>query len=679
MCETKVGPYTLGKLLGQGSSAKVYLAHDDEGKPYAIKMVDRVNLNPQGRRNLKREIQISKSLSHQNVMQLVNNFCHEHFICLVVEYCEESSIEKYLLKSSLPRPNKSKWTYELLNSVRYIHSKGVIHRDIKLDNIFLTKSLEVKLGDFGLSKYIDMAKTRCGTPYYMAPEVLGQGQYSLPADIWSAGVAVFKMMYGYYPFKAGSIHELIKQQKEKVEFPEEALEEEKELIGDMLEYEQSKRKNVDQLLEARFFQREELSEEMNREKNRKHTISRFSQILEGAILRTFFEKTRITKDSNDTAATEAKDLTTADDFPEETLIDSYDCSRRVGVSINPTFSMDSQIDTIGDGTKDKSDIDFSLILLYLNLGQASYAVDRASDSVKDYSDREGASVAVASNSVDTRDNAVTSNDVFAHAKTVDASDSIDSSTQKLQDVLSEEGSEAILALFARFDKKQLQLDLLVARKEFAKYLIKSKPIAKIAETYLAASMDLKLDEMKVVGAVILAVLTILAKTENKIHWNAEEYTEIIKAIICAITEKIITRNKKACSAAEGISKDCKTFIHFRAEFIKIAKKFARAAINGNKISGRVITENAQAAKSGIVSEAEEKVEKKALKEKESQHGLQVAKVVSAFRNVDDKQDVIADVILNNSNGLEFIIGSKQNQYTREKIILGTMNLIVNLI
>ena len=360
----QIGQYLIDKFLDQGSSAKVYLVHDEERKQFALKVVDRLKLNPQGLRNLRREIKISKTLSNPNIMKLSNDFCHENFVCMVFELCEGSSIEKYLLKSNAPRPYQSKWTYQLLNGIRYIHCKGIIHRDIKLDNIFLTKSLEAKLGDFGLSKLIDMAKTRCGTPYYMAPEVLRQSDYSCTADIWSAGVTIFKMLYGYYPYMAGDIQGLRELQKEEVYFPEEAEEDEKELINNMLEYEQSKRKNVDQLLECSFFRREELEEEMIEERWRKSRLGRLVKVWENATVRCFLGKARARLGANYKEAPRGEILHEADNATEERLSNGADFSfpfRR-----RPDYLTDCKKDIVMDGAEESSHLATSHSLLSIN-------------------------------------------------------------------------------------------------------------------------------------------------------------------------------------------------------------------------------------------------------------------------------------------------------------------------
>lgn len=99
-----------------------------------------------------------------------------------------------------------------MNGLQHCHSRSIIHRDIKLDNILLSETGIIKIGDFGVSKEIskgEFIKNRCGTPIYIAPEILREIPYDgIKADIWSAGIVLYAMLYGTFPFKGDCINAL---------------------------------------------------------------------------------------------------------------------------------------------------------------------------------------------------------------------------------------------------------------------------------------------------------------------------------------------------------------------------------------------------------------------------------------------------------------------------------------
>ena len=100
----------------------------------------------------------------------------------------------------------------MVSGLHYCHSKGILHRDIKLDNILLSADGEVKICDFGVSKVIrrgEILTEQCGTPAYIAPEILkDRGYEGFGVDIWSAGVVLYAMLYGIVPFRANNMNEL---------------------------------------------------------------------------------------------------------------------------------------------------------------------------------------------------------------------------------------------------------------------------------------------------------------------------------------------------------------------------------------------------------------------------------------------------------------------------------------
>ena len=118
-----------------------------------------------------------------------------------------------------------KLIYHVSDAVRVLHGMGVVHRDIKLANILLTKDFAVKLSDFGFAKTVNhLMETYCGTPMNMAPEILLRQQYTLKCDIWSLGIVLFQLAYGKLPFspdKGKGIYDLIEiiQDFKEVTFP----------------------------------------------------------------------------------------------------------------------------------------------------------------------------------------------------------------------------------------------------------------------------------------------------------------------------------------------------------------------------------------------------------------------------------------------------------------------------
>ena len=116
-----------------------------------------------------------------------------------MEYCGGGDLRTYIkkLKQPLPEDQVMFWFKQMVSGINYIHERKILHRDLKPDNIFLTSWFQLKIGDFGLSKCLsrtfDMASTWCGTPVYMAPEVLGGKPYDQKADMWGLGCVLYEL------------------------------------------------------------------------------------------------------------------------------------------------------------------------------------------------------------------------------------------------------------------------------------------------------------------------------------------------------------------------------------------------------------------------------------------------------------------------------------------------------
>ena len=134
---------------------------------------------------------------------------------IVTELCTGGDLLNYVREHKKLNEELAKLALkQLLNGLRHCHSHGILHRDVKLDNVLLNGLGELKVCDFGVSKVVkrgEIMTEQCGTPAYIAPEIIrGKGYEGFAADIWSAGVALYAMLYGTVPFKANSMQDLNK-------------------------------------------------------------------------------------------------------------------------------------------------------------------------------------------------------------------------------------------------------------------------------------------------------------------------------------------------------------------------------------------------------------------------------------------------------------------------------------
>ena len=216
--KTTLDFYLVGRVLGKGTFGKVNLAvHKLSGKLVAIKSLHKNYLtNLKNNERFKNEIEILRNLKHRNILRLYETFSTENYLVLVMELCSGGDLLSYVRKRRKVPEELAKITFrQIIDGLKYCHSKGIIHCDIKLENILLDEYGHVKIGDFGVSKKVDKGKWligKCGTPIYIAPEVLddAEGYEGEKIDIWSAGVLLYAMVYGDFPFKANNIPELEK-------------------------------------------------------------------------------------------------------------------------------------------------------------------------------------------------------------------------------------------------------------------------------------------------------------------------------------------------------------------------------------------------------------------------------------------------------------------------------------
>ena len=159
------------------------------------------------------EVSILQWFRHPNVVKLFETFESHKHILFVMEMCAGGDLLNYVRKRwKLKEPVCKKLFKQIIEAIGYVHSRQVVHWDIKLDNILLDGKGNIKIGDFGVSRILkdnETMREQCGTPAYIAPEILLDKGYSgYKCDIWSAGVVLYSMLYGSVPFKAGNMNEL---------------------------------------------------------------------------------------------------------------------------------------------------------------------------------------------------------------------------------------------------------------------------------------------------------------------------------------------------------------------------------------------------------------------------------------------------------------------------------------
>ena len=211
--------YKICKLIGKGNYGKAYLVKNlEDNNLYVNKIIDMSQFTKDQLESALHEAEILKSLQHPNIIRCIDFFVDNKKLCLVTEYADLgdlSKIIKYQIISGYFFCEEIilNWFTQLCFAIKYIHSKNIIHRDLKLSNIFLTSKGNIKLGDFGIAKILtskdDLAKTLVGTPYYLSPELCLKKPYNYKSDIWSLGCILYEMMYLKHAFEADSIGELV--------------------------------------------------------------------------------------------------------------------------------------------------------------------------------------------------------------------------------------------------------------------------------------------------------------------------------------------------------------------------------------------------------------------------------------------------------------------------------------
>ena len=208
--------YKLGRTLGQGSFATVKLAVEiSTKKQWAVKVIKRDALTAQDSDALESEMLILQKLHHPHIVKTHEIFDSPHFCYIIMECMSGGELfDRIINKEFFSEAEARQAALQILDALDYCHDHRVIHRDLKPENLLYSSPDDdavLKLADFGLAhicKPHEVLHSQCGTPGYVAPEVLNQAGYDTHADLWSVGVIIYIMICGFPPFYSDDSDEL---------------------------------------------------------------------------------------------------------------------------------------------------------------------------------------------------------------------------------------------------------------------------------------------------------------------------------------------------------------------------------------------------------------------------------------------------------------------------------------
>ena len=194
------------------------VVHNQTQQELVAKKINMHAMPLRDRQRSEQEAQVLQTLSHKNIVEFKESFVENGILIIVMEYCSQGDLSTLIktyreANKKLDQATICTWFIQIASAVAYIHTRKIIHRDLKSSNVYIAKDGVVKLGDFGIVKLLECtngnAETMLGTPYYMSPEICKNFPYSFKSDIWSLGVFLHELCTLEYPFKANNIYQLI--------------------------------------------------------------------------------------------------------------------------------------------------------------------------------------------------------------------------------------------------------------------------------------------------------------------------------------------------------------------------------------------------------------------------------------------------------------------------------------
>ncbi|NWW92659.1 NEK1 kinase, partial [Rhynochetos jubatus] len=209
--------YIKVRKIGEGSFGKAILVKAKEnGQQYVIKEINISKMSNKEREESRREVAVLANMKHPNIVLYRESFEENGCLYIVMDYCEGGDLFKKInaQKGTLFSEDQIlDWFVQICLALKHIHDRKILHRDIKSQNIFLTKDGTIQLGDFGIARVLnstaELARTCIGTPYYLSPEICQNKPYNNKSDIWALGCVLYEMCTLKHAFEAGNMKNLV--------------------------------------------------------------------------------------------------------------------------------------------------------------------------------------------------------------------------------------------------------------------------------------------------------------------------------------------------------------------------------------------------------------------------------------------------------------------------------------
>lgn len=252
------------KFIGKGGFGEVWkVIHRTTNKVFVIKVIDKKRIQEQKLVDqMNREIEIMYKVNHPHLMKLVNHFEDDDKFYMIMPFASKGQLYSLLRRQvRFDQRTAAQYMRETIEAVRYLHSftPKIIHRDIKPENLLLDENYRIKLSDFGWSNFTyegENRKTYCGTPEYLAPEMIRKTGHDHTVDIWSLGVLLFELLAGYAPFPGANQEELFLNIKLlKINWPVDFPPKAKNLVSKILKLNPKERISLEEISSHSWFEK----------------------------------------------------------------------------------------------------------------------------------------------------------------------------------------------------------------------------------------------------------------------------------------------------------------------------------------------------------------------------------------------------------------------------------------